>query len=79
LEYVETSAFLEIIILIASGYSEKNLKNNFKFGTIFFDAVNFYFSKNKNFHGNLPEAGRLRELGHQQYELDWFDHYINIA
>jgi hypothetical protein len=22
----------------------------------------FFFQKNQNFHGNLPEAGRLREL-----------------
>jgi hypothetical protein len=38
-----------------------------------------FFSKNKNFLGNMPEAGRLRELDHQQYELDRFHHYINIA
>jgi hypothetical protein len=27
----------------------------------------------------LPEAGRLRELDHQQCELERFDHYNNIA
>jgi hypothetical protein len=29
----------------------------------------FFFSINKNFHGNLPEAGRFRELDHKKYEL----------
>jgi hypothetical protein len=29
----------------------------------------FFFSKNKNFHGNFPEAGRFRELDCMQYEL----------
>jgi hypothetical protein len=38
-----------------------------------------FFSKNKNFHGNLPEAGRLRELDHKQYEVEPFDQYINNA
>jgi hypothetical protein len=37
---------------------------------------NFFFSKNKNFHGNLPEAGRLRELDYKQYELERFNQCI---
>jgi hypothetical protein len=28
------------------------------------------FSKNKIFHGNLPEARGFRELDHKQYELE---------
>jgi hypothetical protein len=32
--------------------------------------------KNKIFHGNLPGAGRFRELNHGQYELAWFDKCI---
>jgi hypothetical protein len=72
LEYFETSKFLEII---ASEYSEKNSKNNFKnLENLeqFFLMLGVFFSKNKNFHGNLPKAGRLRELDHQQYELKCF-------
>jgi hypothetical protein len=38
----------------------------------------FFFKKQK-FPWNLPEAGRLRELDHQQYELEGFDHYIYNA
>jgi hypothetical protein len=36
-----------------------------------------FFSKNKIFHGNMPEAGRFRELDHKQYELERFEpiHY----
>jgi hypothetical protein len=69
--------------LIASGYSEQNCKNNFKnlenLEQFFFMLEVFFFSKNKNFHGNLPQAGRLRELDHKQYELERFDQYINNA
>jgi hypothetical protein len=57
---------------------KKIISRILKIWNIFFDAGTF-FSKNKNFHGNLPEAGRLRELDHQQCELERFDHYINIA
>jgi hypothetical protein len=39
----------------------------------------FFFSKNKNFHGILPEAGRLRELEHQQYGLERFGQLISIS
>jgi hypothetical protein len=39
----------------------------------------FFFSKNKNFHENLPEAGRLRELDHKQYELERFGQLISIS
>jgi hypothetical protein len=53
----------------------KNLENLEQFSLM----LEVFFSKNKNFHGNLPEAGRLRELDHQQYELERFYHYINIA
>jgi hypothetical protein len=35
-----------------------------------------FFSKNKNFHGNFPEAERFRELDHKQYELEWFNQCI---
>jgi hypothetical protein len=35
-----------------------------------------FFSKTKNFHGNLPEAGRLRELDYKQYELQRFNQCI---
>jgi hypothetical protein len=36
----------------------------------------YIFSKNKIFHGNLPEAGRFRELDHRQYELERFNQCI---
>jgi hypothetical protein len=39
----------------------------------------FFFSKNKKFHGNLPEAGRLRELDHKQYELERIGQSISIS
>jgi hypothetical protein len=39
----------------------------------------FFFSIYKNVHGNFPEAERLEELDHKQYELEWSGHYINNA
>jgi hypothetical protein len=39
----------------------------------------FFFSKNKNFHANLPEAGRLREHDHKQYELEQFGQLISFS
>jgi hypothetical protein len=35
----------------------------------FFLCWEFFFSKNKNYHGNLPQAGRFREFDHQKIEL----------
>jgi hypothetical protein len=51
----------------------KNLENLELF---FFTLGVFFFSKNKLFHGNLLETGRLRELDHKQSELERSDHYI---
>jgi hypothetical protein len=54
----------------------KNLENL----EIFFLMLEvFFFSENKYFHGNLPEAGRLRELDHKQYELEWFGQSISYS
>jgi hypothetical protein len=44
-----------------------------KFGKSFLMLKVFFFSKNKIFHGNLPEAGRFRELVHKQYILERFN------
>jgi hypothetical protein len=38
----------------------------------------FFFSKNKIFHGNLPEAKGFRELDYMQYELGRFGQFIII-
>jgi hypothetical protein len=38
-----------------------------------------FFSNNKNFHGNLPEASECRELDHTQYELKRFGQLISIS
>jgi hypothetical protein len=39
----------------------------------------FIFSKNKNFHGNFPEARGYRELDHMQYELERFCQLISFS
>jgi hypothetical protein len=58
----------------------KNSKNNFNnLENLEQFFLGVFFSKHKNFHEYLPEAGILRELDHQQYELERFHHYINIA
>jgi hypothetical protein len=67
-------------LLLASENSKilkKNISKFRKFGNTDFDARSIFFSKNKNFHENLPEAGRLRELDHKQYELKQFGQFIS--
>jgi hypothetical protein len=58
-------------LLLASENSVISKKKYFKnFEELILMQEVFIFSKNKNFHGNFPEAGRLRELDHKQYVLD---------
>jgi hypothetical protein len=58
-------------LLLASKNSEKHEKKyfknfeNLKIPILMLEVL--FFSKNKNFHRNLPEAGRFRELDHKQY------------
>jgi hypothetical protein len=77
LEHLEVSEFLEKRKL-ASENSEKhkkNIKKFRKFRIIFLckKYFFFFFSKNKNVPGHLPEASRLRELDYKQYELERFN------
>jgi hypothetical protein len=53
-------------LLLASVSSEKHRKKDFKNFENFEIFFLCYFSKNKNFHGYLPGAGRFRELDHKQ-------------
>jgi hypothetical protein len=65
-------------LLLASKNSE--IPKFRKFGNIFLmPEFFFFFAKNKNFHRNLPEAGRLKEFDHKQYELERFGQLISIS
>jgi hypothetical protein len=46
---------------------------------ILMQEVGIFFSKNKIFLGNLPEAREFRELDHMQYELELFGQFISIS
>jgi hypothetical protein len=77
LGHLEVSEFLE---KMASLNSEKNCNKYFKslenleIPILMLEV--FFSSMNKNVHGNLPEAGRFKELDHKQYELERFDQCI---
>jgi hypothetical protein len=61
---------------VSEFHKKKTLIKFRKFGIIFFYAIEVFFFFNKNFHENLPEAGRLRELDYKQYEFERFNQCI---
>jgi hypothetical protein len=67
LGHLDVSEFLEKTITSLRKLKKKRKKNISKIMKILKLVMRF---KKFDFHGNLPEAGRFRELDHKQFELE---------